>query len=131
MEPFAGTPDRSETDINGLSISSDGVYIAAARTDNWLDVYDARMLSRGPLHKFAHEVAGGPDSYGVVKTQWVEGRPFGTGFVSGGLDGCVRLWDITLSSEDPRNGEPLAQCENYVATFTLGDMFAGESPIVV
>ena len=89
LEPFAGNLDRSLTDINCLSLSSDGIYVAAARTDNWLDVYDTRMLSRGPLYKFAHE-GGGGDTFGVVKAQWVEGYPFGTGFVSGGVDGAYR-----------------------------------------
>ena len=66
-------------DINALAVSGDGLYIAAARTDNWLDVYDARMLARGPLLALAHGAALDPraaDSFGVVKAQWVEGRPW-------------------------------------------------------
>ena len=100
LEPFAGSPDRKYTDINSLSLSPDSIYIAAGRTDNWVDVYDARMLQRGPLHSFAHEggglhkyraanmhEGGNSDEYGVVKTQWVDSYPFGFGLVSGGADG--------------------------------------------
>ncbi|TFK94316.1 hypothetical protein K466DRAFT_571912 [Polyporus arcularius HHB13444] len=132
LEPFAGNPSRNDMDINCLSVSSDGIYIAAGRMDNRLDVYDARMLARGLLYNFAHEGGGpGTDSYGVVKVQWVDGVPYGTGFLSGGVDGCVRLWDMKLAGEDPRNGEVLARCDYDVATFTLGNMYEGEAPLVV
>ena len=87
LEPFAGNPDRQVTDINGLTVSADGVYVAASRTDNWLDVYDGRMLRRGPLYKFAHEGETSAATFGVVKAEWVDGVPYGTGFVSGGVDG--------------------------------------------
>ena len=30
------------------------------------------------------------DSYGVVKVQWVDSVPYGTGFLSGGVDGADR-----------------------------------------
>ena len=87
LEPFVDTTDRAAMDVNSLSLSSDGLYIAAGRTDNWADVYDARMLERGPLHSFAHEGAVAPDTYGVVKTEWVDGSPHGVGLVTGGIDG--------------------------------------------
>ena len=92
LEPFAGNPAKGETDINCLSVSSDGIYIAAGRSDNRLDVYDARMLTRGVLYNFAHEDGGlaEADSYGVVKVQWVDSVPYGTGFLSGGVDGADR-----------------------------------------
>ncbi|TBU35131.1 WD40-repeat-containing domain protein [Dichomitus squalens] len=144
LEPFAGSPDRNYTDINSLSLSPDGIYIAVGRTDNWVDVYDARMLQRGPLHNYAHEggglhkyravnmgEGGASDEYGVVKTQWVDSYPFGFGLVSGGADGCVRLWDAKLASSDPVNGRILAQSDDHVATFSLGDIFQGEVPIIL
>lgn len=92
LEPFADLTDKAAIDINSLALSADGLYLAAGRTDNWVDVYDARMLARGPLHAFAHEDSNKPDRramYGVVKTEWVCGAPYGVGLVSGGADGMV------------------------------------------
>ncbi|RDX40894.1 hypothetical protein OH76DRAFT_281978 [Lentinus brumalis] len=132
LEPFSSKPVHSWTDIHCLSVSSDGIYIAAGRTDNWVDIYDARMLHRGALYKCAHE-PGGVDtgSYGVVKVQWVDSVPYGTGFLSGGNDGCVRLWDMKRAGDDPRNGEVIVRCDYDIATFTLGNMYWGEAAIVV
>lgn len=95
LKPFAGSPDRARTEVNSLSLSPDGIYIAVGRSDNWTDVYDSRMLQCRELHSFAHE-GGGPDTYGVVKTQWVDGYPFGFGLVSGGVDGTISLIDGLL-----------------------------------
>ncbi|KAI9062963.1 hypothetical protein FKP32DRAFT_1612178 [Trametes sanguinea] len=133
LEPFAPGTDRASMEINALALSSDGLYLAAGRTDNWADVYDARMLARGPLHSFAHEdaVSGARDNYGVVKAQWVDGRPHGVGLVTGGSDGCVRLWDVRRAADDPLNGTVLARGDYDVATFNLGDMYNGENPIIV
>lgn len=92
LEPFADTTDKAAMDINSLSLSADGLYLAAGRTDNWVDVYDARALGRGPLHAFAHEESDKPDRramYGIVKTEWVSGAPYGVGLVSGGADGMA------------------------------------------
>ena len=83
--------DRANMDVTALAASADGLLVAAARTDNWLDVYDARMLARGPLRRCAHEREQDPrvaPTYGVVKAQWVEGRPWGEGLISGGVDGA-------------------------------------------
>ncbi|KAI0374280.1 WD40 repeat-like protein [Pilatotrama ljubarskyi] len=131
LEPFVDISDRSAMAINSLSLSSDGIYIAAGRTDNWVDVYDSRMLAKGPLYNFAHEGDVGNDTFGVVKTQWVDGMPYGVGLVSGGIDGCVRLWDVRRSSDDPLNGTILAQGDYDVGTFALGDIYRGHMPIIV
>ncbi|OJT11045.1 hypothetical protein TRAPUB_12416 [Trametes pubescens] len=92
------------------------------------------MLARGPLHAFAHEDSNKPDRramYGVVKTEWVCGAPYGVGLVSGGADGCVRLWDVRRASDDPHNGTVLVKCDNDVSTFALGDVYKGEAPLIV
>ena len=47
------------------------------------------------------------------------------------LAGCVRLWDTKLASNDPVNGRILAQSDDDVATFSLGDIFDGEVPIIL
>lgn len=86
------------TEINSLSLSLDGIYIAVGRSDNWADVYDSRMLQRGELYCFAHE-GGGPDTYGVVKTQWVDSYPFGFGLVSGGVDGTISRRSLFFSED--------------------------------
>ena len=98
LKPFAGSPDRMCTEINSLSLSLDGIYIAVGRSDNWADVYDSRMLQRGELYCFAHE-GGGPDTYGVVKTQWVDSYPFGFGLVSGGVDGTISRRSLFFSED--------------------------------
>ncbi|KAI0651744.1 WD40-repeat-containing domain protein [Trametes meyenii] len=131
LEPFVDITDRTAMDVNSLSVSADGLYVAAGRTDNWADVYDTRMLTKGPLYSFAHEGVVGHDSFGVVKTQWVDGAPHGVGLITGGVDGCVRLWDVRRPSDDPLNGTILAQCEYDVATFTLGDPYRNDVPIIV
>ncbi|CDO72346.1 hypothetical protein BN946_scf184977.g43 [Trametes cinnabarina] len=135
LEPFADSTDKASMDVNSLSLSPDALYLAAGRTDNWADVYDARMFARGPLHSFAHEdaVSGAADNYGIVKTQWVDGAPrgVGVGLVTGGSDGCVRLWDVRRAADDPLNGTVLARCDYDVAAFNLGDIYNGEKPIVV
>ncbi len=43
LEPFADLTDKAAIDINSLALSADGLYLAAGRTDNWVDVYDARV----------------------------------------------------------------------------------------
>ena len=47
------------------------------------------------------------------------------------LAGCVRLWDTKLAASDPVNGRILAQSDDDVATFSLGDIFEGEVPIIL
>ena len=47
------------------------------------------------------------------------------------LAGCIRLWDTKLASSDPVNGRILAQSDDDVATFSLGDIFEGEVPIIL
>ncbi|OJT04868.1 hypothetical protein TRAPUB_4387, partial [Trametes pubescens] len=105
LEPFADLTDKAAIDINSLALSADGLYLAAGRTDNWVDVYDARMLARGPLHAFAHEDSNKPDRramYGVVKTEWVCGAPYGVGLVSGGADGwpAIALGPVREGPQD-------------------------------
>ncbi|KAI0778074.1 WD40-repeat-containing domain protein [Trametes elegans] len=131
LEPFRHMPSRAEMNVNALAVSPDGLYIAVGRSDNWADVYDSRMLSRGMLYSFAHEGDPGGDAYGVVKAQWVDGPPFGAGLVTGGIEGCVRLWDLRRTSEDPLNGTILAQCDYDVGTFSLGDPYKDEVPLIV
>lgn len=78
--------------VNCAMFSPDGIYLAAARSDNVVNVYDSRNLERGVLYKFQHQnpeqKAAGYEGYGIVEAQWVtgfDGRRLG--LVSGGNDG--------------------------------------------
>ncbi|TFY72890.1 hypothetical protein EVG20_g115 [Dentipellis fragilis] len=55
----------------------------------------------------------------------------GLGIVSGGNDGCVRLWDVQCSDEDLSNGQVLVKTSYDIGHFSLGDKHKGEKPLVV
>ncbi|KZT74728.1 WD40 repeat-like protein [Daedalea quercina L-15889] len=126
--------DAFQQTVTTMKFSPDGTYLALARDDNTTDVYDARFLGHGKLHAFTHEPGNvltyTKDVYGVVEAQWVEGCPSGLGIVTGGCDGCVRLWDVRLADNDPDNGLPIAQCEHDLGHFSLGDISKNEMPLV-
>ncbi|EGN92249.1 hypothetical protein SERLA73DRAFT_191363 [Serpula lacrymans var. lacrymans S7.3] len=133
LHEFHRADDHDE--VNCASFSPDGIFLAVGRSDNTLHVYDSRYLGRGPLYRFSHEdpnqgVAG--KSYGVVEAQWIMGRDrCKLGLVSGGNDGCVRMWDVGVASGEYTNGKAVAEVAYDVAHFTLGDPFAGERGLVV
>lgn len=116
------------------SFSPDGIYLAAGRSDNRTDVYDARNIGGGVLHVFEHtgpsRVSPGSESYGVVEAVWVEASRK-LGLVTGGNDGCVRLWDVCKASNNPVNGTVIAETAFDVGYFSLGDPYKREKPLVV
>ncbi|CCM00925.1 uncharacterized protein FIBRA_02972 [Fibroporia radiculosa] len=118
--------------ISQVSFSTGGIYLAVARADNTVVVYDSRFLSREPLHVFTHNqgTLTSTGDFGVVGSYWIEGLR-GTRLVTGGADGCVRLWDVRTASDDPLNGTAIVQCEYDIGYFTLGDLSRGEKPLVV
>ncbi|KAI0093147.1 WD40-repeat-containing domain protein [Irpex rosettiformis] len=124
--------------INQVSYSSDGVYIALARSDNAVHVYDSRFLNRR-LYNFRHNWGseGTLDDlkYGVYQIQWVDCPNTGKlSLISGGADGCVRLWDLTAGRSRlwyTEDGAVLAQSESYAGWFSLGDPAKGEKPLIL
>jgi len=130
LEPFVGS---GRAEVNRLSFSSDGTYLAVPRSDNTTHVYDGRYLSRGPLHIFAHD--GGTTTlnnrYGIVEVAWVDGALSDFGLISGGIDGSVRIWDVRKASNDLSNGKPIVECDYDIGNFALGDIQKGEKALVV
>jgi WD40 repeat protein len=126
----------TDGEVNCATFSPDGIYLAAARNDNIVDVYDSRNLEDGPLYKFKHQDPNhgtpGIESYGIVEAQWVTGfNGQGLGLISGGNDGCIRLWDVNQAVGNPTNGRVIAQTDFDIGHFSLGDIHKGEVPLVV
>ncbi|KAI0322675.1 WD40-repeat-containing domain protein [Amylostereum chailletii] len=148
LENFAFECDTSlhfASEVTSSSFSPDGRLLAIARNDDRLHVYDTRYLGKGPLLQFYHwgelreDAVTGWDNenakilhYGITCARWVEGwYGHGLGIISGGGDGCVRLWDVMGSDTDPRNGEIIAEASWSIGRISLGDQSKGEKPLVV
>ncbi|KAH7890777.1 WD40-repeat-containing domain protein [Phlebopus sp. FC_14] len=121
-------------EVNSASFSSEGRLFAVARSDNSLHIYDVRALSRGPICRFAHHrsdnIGGG--GFGVVDARWVEGRDRRrVGILSGGNDGCVRLWEPALAPCDDLQGEIIGMTDFDVGHFSVGDRWKGEMPLII
>lgn len=132
LEPSASQVATFEATT--ATFSSEGRLLAVARSDNAVHMYDIRALTKGPLAAFRHEEldAVGSTGYGAVHACWVEGRDRRrVGIVSGGNDGCVRVWDPLIASSDKSQGKVLARTEFDVAYFAMGDMWMGEKPLVL
>ncbi|KAJ7203946.1 WD40-repeat-containing domain protein [Mycena haematopus] len=138
LEPFASKGEE-EPEVNSMMFSPDSIYLALGRYDNCTHVYDCRMLKRrgmldrGVLHNFKHSnlrlSSNSKDEfYGVVGAQWIQSRSSRLGLMTGGNDGCIRLWDPLHATEE---GTIVAQADSDVAHFTLGDRFNGEHELVV
>ncbi|KAK1219659.1 hypothetical protein PQX77_017610 [Marasmius sp. AFHP31] len=122
--------------VNTASYSPDGIYLSVARNDNIVHIYDSRMIERGTLYEFEHNgpsrVSPGNASYGVLGTQWLESSSSNRlGLVTGGNDGCVRLWNPLLANDDRKNGRVLLEAAADIGSISLGDTSKGEHELVV
>ncbi|KAJ6581887.1 WD40-repeat-containing domain protein [Mycena capillaripes] len=128
LEPFTS----EDYEVNSMAFSSDGIYLALGRDDNCTHVYDSRMLKRGVLMNFQHSnmrfSSNDQNFFGVVGVKWVESRSSRLGLVTGGNDGCIRLWNPLHANDE---GTVLAQADSDIAYFTLGDRFQGEHELVM
>ncbi|ESK97840.1 wd-40 repeat-containing protein [Moniliophthora roreri MCA 2997] len=120
--------------VNCASYSPDGIYLAIGRSDNHTHIYDSRMLGRGVLYDFEHtgpsRASPGTSSYGVNSVGWIESRHHRLGLVTGGSDGCVRMWK-PLQGANLENGRVLAEAGADIGCFSLGDRYERQHELVV
>lgn len=151
MEAFPGNVNG---EVNSISISPGGIYIAIARTDNRLHVYDSRNFKNGKLYEYKHQGAslvspGYSFSIGVPRAQWAETEYGRLTLISGGVDGkltvsdhlfsrtvdnllgCVRLWNPLEAITSPKNGIVLAKIRSDIGYFSLGDRTKNEQQLIM
>jgi WD40 repeat protein len=151
LENFSG--DVPGREVSCMAFSPDGIYLALARMDNSVHIYDSRMLSKGVMQKYQHEkprfITKENHLCGVTHAQWVTKRSGQYAILSGGEDGinkillflylmfmdyylgCVRLWNPMWSSEEPSNGQKIIEAHSDIGHFSVGDPFKNEHDLVV
>lgn len=151
LETFSGNVPSRE--VSCMAFSPDGIYLALARMDNSVHVYDSRMLSKGVMQKYQHEkprfITKENHLCGVTHAQWVTKHSGQYALLSGGEDGanltplslylifmsnhlgCVRLWNPMWSSKEPSNGQKITEAHSDVGYFSVGDPFKNEHDLVM
>jgi WD40 repeat protein len=94
------------TEFQGVSFSPCSTLIAAASNRNNIVVFDVRAAPT-PLCQLNHKymqsgfaelpATDENELQGAYRTCWA---PFGTVLISGGEDGCVRIWDMVRSKTE-------------------------------
>nr|GAT60949.1 predicted protein [Mycena chlorophos] len=133
---FLPVQDHRHADqVNSMAFSPDELYLALGRNDNSTLVYDIRFFDK-VLATYRHEPQRADatllnkDFYGIVDVQWVQPRCGASGLVTGGEDGCIRLWDPRYAATESTSWI-LAQVESDVAAFSVGDPYDGEQGLIV
>ncbi|KAF9069059.1 WD40-repeat-containing domain protein [Rhodocollybia butyracea] len=127
--------ELGQSNVNWASFSPDGIYLAIGRGDGHTVLYDSRYLD-DILYEFAHDdpsrVHPGNNYYGVVHGEWRTLHDNRLGLLTGGPDGCVRLWQPHHAPCSKGQGKIVAQADGDVAYFTVGNrQFDGEHDLVV
>ncbi|EKM81687.1 hypothetical protein AGABI1DRAFT_111953 [Agaricus bisporus var. burnettii JB137-S8] len=93
------------------------------------------MLSKGVMQKYQHEkprfITKETHLCGVTHAQWVTKHSGQYALLSGGEDGCVRLWNPMWSSKEPSNGQKITEAHSDVGYFSVGDPFKNEHDLVI
>jgi len=134
MESFPA--DASvDGEVNSISISPDGIYVAIARIDNRTHVYDSRNIKKGKLFEYEHTgpslLRPGSAPCGVPRAVWAETEYSRLTLISGGIDGSVRSWNPLEAITSPKNGIILAQVQSDIGYFSLGDRTKNEQQLIV
>lgn len=79
-------------EVNCASFSPDGIFLALARNDDLIHVYDTRFMDK-ILHTFRHDEEHRSverhREYGVVSAKWLEAPGGGgLGLITAGTDGA-------------------------------------------
>ena len=139
-------------EVNSISISPDGIYVAIARNDNRIHVYDYRNFKNGKLYEYEHNGPSpgtGEPYFGIPCARWAETVYGRLTLISGGMDGkltvsdhpfsrtidnvlgCIRLWNPLEAIGSPKNGMILAQVPTDIGYFSLGDRSKNEQQLIV
>ena len=94
-------PADIDGEVNSISISPDGIYVAIARIDNRTHVYDSRNIKKGKLFEYEHT---GPSllrpnsgALGVPRAVWAETEYSRLTLISGGVDGKLTGIRLTIN----------------------------------
>ncbi|KAL1684077.1 hypothetical protein EV122DRAFT_285834 [Schizophyllum commune] len=124
-----------ENDVNDMSYAPGASHLLAlARSDNVAMIYDLRN-TKWPLHTLRHGGDRAPhvkrSFHGVTQLQWVSHKRLG--LVTAGADGCVRLWDPSISSDDDpqKNCTVIAEVDADISAFSLGERGTKEHTLMV
>ncbi|KAJ3835813.1 hypothetical protein F5878DRAFT_293827 [Lentinula raphanica] len=103
------------SEVKCVSFSPDGIYLAVGNLDG-------RILIL---------VSPGQESYGITHMEWRILHQNRLALVTGGPDGCVRLWQPDWAPRITQQGRVIARVNADVGYFTIGDRFQGEHELVV
>jgi len=124
-------------DIEHLKFDPSGEYLAVGRSDNIVQIFDTRMGAI--LHTLHHgeSISMKPpgERYGITAMEWVVGwHGYGLRLLTGGEDGCVRMWDTARPAIDyrmntpllddhldPANGHAIAREKDPIGHFSVGN----------